>query len=232
MVDELFDGAGVYRRNFLRANVLEAEVRDLAGGVVGSPSRAGAEKLRAELGTADVLLAGPPCQGHSGLANLQTPWPRNDLYVRVERAAVVIRPEVVPVERADDPARPRILGAGGHRGPERAGPAGVGWKRAMASLICRLRERRASWRSCLRPACVVVSPADAVAVADLGDRGYVDGVVESAVPARRQPADRELVGGHLDRRRAVVGGEVVPVWEARCPGGVTAGHWGGGARPG
>jgi hypothetical protein len=36
---------------------------------------------------------------------------------------------------------------------------------------------------------VVVGPAAAVAVADLGNRGHVDGVVEAPVPAAGQPVD-------------------------------------------
>src|SRR5690348_15551700 len=46
---------------------------------------------------------------------------------------------------------------------------------------------------------VVVSAALAVPLADLGDRGHVDGVVEVAVPAPAQPAGLALAGGHLDR---------------------------------
>jgi len=57
---------------------------------------------------------------------------------------------------------------------------------------------------------IVIGAALAVPVADLGDRGHADGMVESAVPAPGQPADRPLAGGHLDRRGAVAGGEVVP----------------------
>jgi hypothetical protein len=54
-----------------------------------------------------------------------------------------------------------------------------------------------------------------VPVADLGDRGHVDGVVEAAVPAPAQPEDLALSRRHLDRGGAVAGGEVVP---AREPG--------------
>ncbi len=57
---------------------------------------------------------------------------------------------------------------------------------------------------------VVAGAALAVPVADLGDRGHVDGVAVPAVPAPAQPVDNALPGGHLDRRGAVAGGEVVP----------------------
>jgi hypothetical protein len=46
-------------------------------------------------------------------------------------------------------------------------------------------------------------------VADLGDRGRLDGVGEPPVPAPAQPVDRALARGHLDRRDAVVGDEAI-----------------------
>jgi len=60
---------------------------------------------------------------------------------------------------------------------------------------------------------VVVGAARAVPVADLGDRGHVDGVVEPPVAAPGQPVDLAAAGGYLDRGGAVAGGEVVPAGE-------------------
>jgi hypothetical protein len=57
---------------------------------------------------------------------------------------------------------------------------------------------------------LVVGAAVAVSMRDLGDRGHVDGVVEPAVAARRQPAGLLLGREHMDRSSAVVGSEVVP----------------------
>jgi hypothetical protein len=42
----------------------------------------------------------------------------------------------------------------------------------------------------------------------------VDGVVDPAVPAPAESVDLAVAGGHLDRRGAVAGGEVVPAGEA------------------
>jgi hypothetical protein len=61
---------------------------------------------------------------------------------------------------------------------------------------------------------IVVSAALAVGVADLGDGGHVDGVVEPAVPAPGQPADLPVSRRHLDRGGAVAGGEVIAAGEA------------------
>jgi len=60
---------------------------------------------------------------------------------------------------------------------------------------------------------VVVGAAVAVPVADLGDRGHVDGVVHPAVAAPGEPEDGPPAGRGLDRCGAVVGGEVVAVGE-------------------
>jgi len=70
----------------------------------------------------------------------------------------------------------------------------------MASLIRRLRDRSASLR--VWPSAhllVVVSPAVAVPVPDLGDRGHVDGVVDPPVP--RSLSRWILAKRHADVRR-------------------------------
>src|SRR5450755_414756 len=43
------------------------------------------------------------------------------------------------------------------------------------------------------------SPALAVRVADLGDRGHADGVDDAPAPAQRQPENLAAAGGDLDR---------------------------------
>ena len=69
------------------------------------------------------------------------------------------------------------------------------------------RADRFAWRLAFGELAVVVAAAGAVAVADLGDRGDVQGVVESPVAASRQPVGDAAAGGELDRRRPRVGGE-------------------------
>jgi len=61
---------------------------------------------------------------------------------------------------------------------------------------------------------VEVGAAGAAVVADLADRSHVDGVVEPPVAAPGKPVDLALAAGHLDRRRAIVGSEVIPAGEA------------------
>lgn len=61
--------------------------------------RRGEKELFARLSNVSLLVAGPPCQGHSALNNhTRHDDPRNDLYVRVARAARLIEPSVVIIE--------------------------------------------------------------------------------------------------------------------------------------
>ena len=53
-----------------------------------------------------------------------------------------------------------------------------------------------------------------VAMADLGDGGHVDGMVEAPVAAPRQAEHLASPGGHLDRGGAVIGSEVITAGEA------------------
>jgi DNA (cytosine-5)-methyltransferase 1 len=93
------DAAAIYARNFPGAQVFEADVAHLFDGAVGSVPTKGETHLRKQVGRVHVLLAGPPCQGHSDLNNhTRRDDPRNDLYLRVARAAEVLRPTAVLVE--------------------------------------------------------------------------------------------------------------------------------------
>jgi DNA (cytosine-5)-methyltransferase 1 len=98
-VEERPDAAKVYARNFPLAHMVEADVRDLFDGSAECAPTDRETQLRAQLGDIDVLLAGPPCQGHSDLNNhTRRRDPRNGLYVRVARAAEVLRPMSVVIE--------------------------------------------------------------------------------------------------------------------------------------
>ncbi len=56
-------------------------------------------KLAHEVGRLDFMLGGPPCQGHSNLNNhSRRNDPRNGLYLRMARAAQVLRPSAIIIE--------------------------------------------------------------------------------------------------------------------------------------
>ena len=89
----------VYRRNFPDANVHCARVEELFHGALGSQLSGAERKLARAVGDLDVLVGGPPCQGHSDLNNhTRRSDPRNALYTRIARAAAVLRPNIVAIE--------------------------------------------------------------------------------------------------------------------------------------
>lgn len=100
-VDLDVDALAVYRANF-GVDAHTARTADVSSMFAGRlPAKlSGAEKrLRKKCGRVDLLMAGPPCQGHSDLNNSSRRQdPRNSLYLRVVRAAKVLRPKVVIIE--------------------------------------------------------------------------------------------------------------------------------------
>lgn len=89
----------VYESNFPKALVKSVGVEELVGGTLGRHLSPGEESLQADVGLVDFLVGGPPCQGHSDLNNhTRREDPRNRFYIRMARAAQVIRPRVVVIE--------------------------------------------------------------------------------------------------------------------------------------
>ena len=93
------DAADVYALNFPSANLVRSGVEALFDGEVGAPVTASERSIALAVGGVDILVAGPPCQGHSDLNNhTRREDPRNALYLRAVRAAEVLRPPLVVIE--------------------------------------------------------------------------------------------------------------------------------------
>jgi DNA (cytosine-5)-methyltransferase 1 len=89
----------IFRANFESMNVESAAVDQLFDGVIGSAPSRNERKLVERVGDVDVLVGGPPCQGHSDLNNhTRRDDPKNGLYLRMARAAEVLHPRLVVVE--------------------------------------------------------------------------------------------------------------------------------------
>ena len=91
---------GVYRDNFGSYGE-RIEALDLACGAIGLSERAIERQRTAlgEVGTPNLLLAGPPCQGHSDLNNrTRRSDPRNGLYLAAIRAVLALRPDAAVIE--------------------------------------------------------------------------------------------------------------------------------------
>lgn len=91
--------AALYVRNFPEGHVRRCNIATLFDGRLGSPPTKSERGLMEKVGKVDVLVAGPPCQGHSDLNNsTRREDPRNALYLRAIRAVEVLQPTVVLIE--------------------------------------------------------------------------------------------------------------------------------------
>lgn len=99
-VDADPDAVKVFAHNFPDADVRESLVEAVIDGKLGSDGRTSLEaELVEQVGEVDLLLGGPPCQGHSDLNNhTRRDDPRNALYARMARATEVLAPRAVIVE--------------------------------------------------------------------------------------------------------------------------------------
>jgi DNA (cytosine-5)-methyltransferase 1 len=94
--DEFLD---VYRQNIRPEYAISANVRDYLDGELGARPTKNELVLVNQTGAVDVLLGGPPCQGHSDLNNYTRRHDkRNSLFLVMARAAEVLRPKAVMVE--------------------------------------------------------------------------------------------------------------------------------------
>lgn len=89
----------VFGQNFPTAKTEVALVESLFDGDLGSDLTPTERRTRSSIGNVDLILGGPPCQGHSSLNNhTRRADPKNRLYLRMARAAEVLKPSVVVIE--------------------------------------------------------------------------------------------------------------------------------------
>ncbi|MFI9468364.1 DNA cytosine methyltransferase [Streptomyces sp. NPDC052492] len=89
----------VFKANFPKANVQRGAVESYFDGDLGAPLTAQESETLSIVGEVEILIGGPPCQGHSNLNNhTRRDDPKNRLYLRMARAAEVLRPSVVVIE--------------------------------------------------------------------------------------------------------------------------------------
>jgi DNA (cytosine-5)-methyltransferase 1 len=89
----------VFSTNFPGALALGKDVTTLFPGAPGTSLHPDEEAIRAGIGRVDILVGGPPCQGHSDLNNrTRRSDPKNALYLRMARAAEALEPKVVVIE--------------------------------------------------------------------------------------------------------------------------------------
>ena len=98
-VDSDADALGIYKANVPTARTQVSSAESIFAGAVGTPATDAEARLSESIGPLDVLMGGPPCQGHSDLNNhTRRDDPKNGLYLLMARAAAVLLPRVVVIE--------------------------------------------------------------------------------------------------------------------------------------
>ena len=98
-VDFEKNAATNYALNFPECNVVNDDILKYVDGELGEPATISATKTLDMVGKIDMVIGGPPCQGHSDLNNhTRRDDPRNQLIFRVVRFVELTRPKFVVIE--------------------------------------------------------------------------------------------------------------------------------------
>ena len=104
----------VYQQNFAFAERIEtAPVEAFFDGGLGAAPTFVEQRIASSVADVDVLVGGPPCQGHSNLNNhTRRVDEKNALYLRMVRAAEILRPRLLLIENVASVLRDRHNGVG------------------------------------------------------------------------------------------------------------------------
>jgi DNA (cytosine-5)-methyltransferase 1 len=92
----------VYQRNILLQRAVSEPVETLLDSELGKPLSRTERRLKRDLGQVDILVGGPPCQGHSDLNNhTRRVDVKNALYERMARFAEVCEPDHIIIENVN-----------------------------------------------------------------------------------------------------------------------------------
>jgi DNA (cytosine-5)-methyltransferase 1 len=93
------DALTTFVANFAPSITHESPIERVIDGHLGSALTIREVELKRKVGLVDVLVGGPPCQGHSDLNNFaRRDDPKNALYLRMARAAEVFEPKWILIE--------------------------------------------------------------------------------------------------------------------------------------
>ena len=102
------DALAIYGLNFPESHLVDEPIESFLDSPTGEPLSASEQKLRRNLGDIDLVIGGPPCQGHSDLNNhTRNSDPKNELYLRMARFCEVVKPRHVIIENVPGVERDR-----------------------------------------------------------------------------------------------------------------------------
>jgi DNA (cytosine-5)-methyltransferase 1 len=88
-----------YSENFNPQMVRGDPIEEVINGNLGEAVTEAEASFMEEIGDLDMVVGGPPCQGHSDLNNhSRRDDPKNDLYLRMTRFIEIFRPKVAIIE--------------------------------------------------------------------------------------------------------------------------------------
>jgi DNA (cytosine-5)-methyltransferase 1 len=89
----------IYSLNFPEAKCIATPIENILDRNCGEPFSKIETQLQKDIGQIDILVGGPPCQGHSDLNNhTRREDPKNELYLKMARFCELIRPRHVIIE--------------------------------------------------------------------------------------------------------------------------------------
>ncbi len=89
----------LYQKNFNPSHVITDPIEEYIDSELGKPLSEKEKQFLSLVGSVDVLIGGPPCQGNSDLNNhTRRNDPRNLLYLRMIRCVEILRPRFVIIE--------------------------------------------------------------------------------------------------------------------------------------
>jgi len=93
------DAISTFGLNFPGSLAMHADIGSITDGRVGRRRSSSELAFTQTVGDVDILVAGPPCQGHSDLNNhTRREDPKNSLYFSVARLAELLEPTLVLIE--------------------------------------------------------------------------------------------------------------------------------------
>lgn len=93
------DAISTFGFNFPESLAMHTDVASITAGQVGARRSSAERDFMRAVGGLDILVAGPPCQGHSDLNNhTRRDDPKNSLYFSVARLAEILEPSLVLIE--------------------------------------------------------------------------------------------------------------------------------------
>ena len=182
----------IYRRNFAPDMIDDKPIEQTINGSLGSDLTVEEKNFCGQVGSVDILVAGPPCQGNSNLNNYtRRNDPRNLLYLRAVRCAEILNPNTLIIENvpgvlhdkhgvlqmADDYLR--SIGYSVSWGIVKMWKIGVAQTRQRMLLVASRVKKEVDIHQIVKESCLPFRPI-AWAIGDLIDTYNSDSVFNSA----------------------------------------------------